>query len=117
MPVGPVSTAPTLGSVVDASLSVVAGTLDPVGAAVVVVDELCDDPHAAANTATAAIEPISTGYRSLDRLGRSGVCCMGACVGVFIALSTDEEPRSFTEFTNSLVRRASRAIPRLAARS
>ena len=62
MPVGPVSTAPTVGSVVDASLSVVAETPDPVGAAVVVVvDELCDEPHAAASTATAAIEPISAG--------------------------------------------------------
>ena len=41
---------------------------------------------------------------------------MGACVGVFIALSTDEEPRSFTEFTNSSVHRRFRAIPGAAAR-
>jgi len=28
---------------------------------------------------------------------------MGACMMVFIALSTDEERRSFTEFTNKLM--------------
>src|SRR5665213_2248647 len=98
MPVGPVSTDPTLGSVVDASLSVVAETPDPVGAAFVVVGELCDEPHAAASTATAAIAPISPGYRSLDRLVTPEVCCMGACVGVFIA----PEYRGGTSFVHRI---------------
>src|SRR5450756_1339482 len=97
MPVGPVSTDPTVGSVVDASLRVVAATPDPVGAAlVVVVDELCDEPHAAANMATVPIEPMSTGYRSLDRPCRPRECCMVACVGVFIA----HEYRRATPFVN-----------------